>query len=373
MGNNAAAPDRSSDQSPSPGLVLFTETDAFFNDMLAAIGSARSRVWMETYMFAADGIGWRFAEALAERARAGVEVRLRVDSAGALQSPYSKRIRRYLDQSGVDLRWFNRLRRALPSRLNHRDHRKLLAIDDRYVYVGSSNILQSNSRRLCGDRCTRQLDMRIDGGASDRMAAFATALWQGAEHIETGWQPAPAGESQLVPSSPYNRSRPLRSLYQALFEQAESSVALASGFFVPDEEMVRSVERAAHRGVDVHLILPRHTDMPPTRWAAHALYARLLDAGVHIHEYQPSILHVKAAVVDENWAILGSGNFDFRSFYLNYELNLETRDAAFCRRLHQALDDDLGHCTEIDPATWARRPWRNRVLETLVWPFRRHL
>lgn len=119
-------------------LTLFLESDAVYDDMLAAIGDARESVWLETYIFSADALGWQFAEALAERARAGVPVRLCVDSAGALESPYSRRLRRYLTAAGVDLRWFNRFRRALPSRLNHRDHRKLLMIDGRRVYVGSS-------------------------------------------------------------------------------------------------------------------------------------------------------------------------------------------------------------------------------------------
>src|SRR5699024_2666824 len=227
--------------------------------------------WLETYIFAADEIGWQFAETLAERARAGVQVRLRVDSAGALESPYSKRIRRYLIKAGVDLRWFNRLRRVLPSRLNHRDHRKLLMVDGRHVYVGSSNIVRGNSRRLCGDGCTHQLDVRIDGALTERMAESGTALWEDSRRdAELAWEPVAKGDSQLVASSAFNPGRPLRTLYRTLFEQARSTAYMSVGFFVPDEDMVRTLEGAVDRGVDVRLILPRHTDMKPTRWAAHA-------------------------------------------------------------------------------------------------------
>lgn len=355
------------------GLVLFAETDTFFDAMLAAIATARKRVWMETYIFSADSVGWRFAEALAERARAGVDVRLQVDSAGAMEAPRSKRIKRYLAVAGVELRWFNRLRRLLPSQINRRDHRKLLAVDDRYVFVGSSNIVWSNSPQVCGDHSTHQLDLCIEPVRVPQVRQFVDALWDESGPITNAWRPVPEGESQLVPNSPHDRTRPLRSVYRALFDWAESSVYLAVGFFVPDEGTVRTVEQAAQRGVDVHLILPGHTDMPPALWAGHALYARLLDAGVHIHEYLPSILHVKAAVADGQWALLGSGNFDNRSFFLNYELNLESRDTAFCQTLQNALIDDLDRCEPITRNAWRRRTWWARTKEILVWPFRGHL
>lgn len=357
---------------PAP-LVLFTEADTLYADMRAAIAGAQDRVWMETYTFGADSIGWAFAQALAERAAAGVDVRLRVDTAGALESPTSRRIRRYLRQAGVALRWFNRFRRLLPSRLNHRDHRKLLVVDERWLYVGSSNIFYSNSRRLLGDDRRQQYDVRIDGTLHPQAMAFAAALWEDPDMAESDWRPVAAGKSQLVSSSPHNRQRPLRSLYRALFEQAQSSAWLLVGYFAPDEDTVHTIEQAALRGVDVRLILPRHTDRPPTRWAAHAYYQRLLDANVRIHEYLPSILHAKAAVADREWAILGSGNFDFRSFCLNYELNLESRDAALCCQLHRAMLDDLTQCEEITTPAWSRRPSRARFEERLVWPLRRHL
>lgn len=371
MAKNAHSPPESHSQTE---LTLFVETDALYDDMLSAIASARERVWLETYIFSADTLGWQFAEALIESARARVDVRLRVDSAGALQSPYSKRIRRHLAKGGVDVRWFNRLRRFLPSRLNRRDHRKLLMVDNACVYVGSSNITWSNSRRLCGDSCTHQIDARIDGTLARRMTEYGTALWQGStDQGEPGWQAVSDSGTQFVASSPAGRYQPIRTLYHALFEQAETSAYLASGFFVPDEDMVATVEQAARRGVDVRLILARHTDMKFTRWAAHALYARLLDAGVRIYEYLPSILHVKAAVTDSSWATLGSGNFDNRSFFLNYELNLETRDPALCRQLHETLLGDLARCEEITAEGWAKRSWLLRAREKLVWPLRGHL
>lgn len=355
-------------------LTLFFESDAAYDDMLAAIAGARQSVWLETYIFSADEIGWQFAQALVERARAGVQVRMRVDSAGALESPYSKRIRRYLHAAGVDLHWFNRLRRVLSSRINHRDHRKLLVVDGRCLYVGSSNILRGNSRRLCGDDCRRQLDVRIDGALAERMAVSGTALWDNSRHeAECAWTPVAAGDNQLVAGSAFTSDRPLRTLYRALFEQAQRTAYMTVGFFVPDDDLVRVLERTAARGVDVRLILPRHADMKATRWAAHALYSRLLGAGVRIHEYLPSVLHAKMAVVDSGWATLGSANFDFRSFYLNYELNLESRNATFCLLLHRLFLDDLERCEEVTAEAWSRRPWHGRALERLVWPVRRHL
>lgn len=215
--------------------------------------------------------------------------------------------------------------------------------------------------------------MRIDGGLAKRMAELGTALWEGKNDSELARLPMTGGESQLVASSPFGPDRPLRTLYRALLEQARSSAYLAMGYFVPDEDMARTVERAAHRGIDVRLILPRHTDMPSARWAAHAFYARLLAAGVRIYEYLPSIFHVKMAVVDSAWAVLGSGNFDCRSFYLNYELNLETRDTGFCQELQRVFLGDLERCEEVTNAVWSRRPWHDRMREKLVWPVRGHL
>jgi cardiolipin synthase len=142
---------------------------------------------------------------------------------------------------------------------------------------------------------------------------------------------------------------------------------------VPDHLTRQALIKAARRGVQVRLLLPRKTDVPIARWAAHGSYARLLAAGVHIYEYLPRVLHAKVVLIDRRWAAVGTANIDYRSFFVNYELNLITADAVLCHDLQQQFEQDLLKSEQVQTLHWAQRPWLHRLAETLAWFIRRWL
>ncbi len=167
--------------------------------------------------------------------------------------------------------------------------------------------------------------------------------------------------------------RRLRCSYGSLFAEARQSIRIATPYFVPDRRTQHGLVEAARRGVEVSLLVPRKSDVPVTLWAARAAYARLLAAGVRIYEYLPRMFHAKTAVMDGNWAIIGTANMDYRSFLLNYELNLFTRDGQLCRQLQAQFERDLAESAEIHLQVWAKRKWTEYFYEIIGWLSRRWL
>ena len=148
---------------------------------------------------------------------------------------------------------------------------------------------------------------------------------------------------------------------------------MTTPYFVPDHRTQHRLIEAAHRDVEVRLLVPAKSDVPLARWAARASYAALLHAGVRIFEYRPRMLHAKTAVVDGSWATIGTANLDYRSFFLNYELNLVSRNLDLCRRLQAQFDEDLAQSRQITAVSWPQRPSTERLLEAVGWMARRWL
>lgn len=348
---------------------LFTEGDELYRAMLAALAAARQRVDLESYIFADDEVGWRFAEALAERARAGVRARLHIDAAGSLFRA-SRRLDSYLQKQGVEVRWFHRWSWRRPWRYNRRNHRKLLVVDNRLAYLGGFNIHRENSRVLYGEKRWRDTHVAMQGSPARVAARLFDAFWHGNRR----WLPDTSPRSSaLVHNHTRTCRHRLRCIYSDAFTSARRRVYLATPYFVPDRHMQQGLKAAARRGVEVCLLVPRKSDVPLAQWAARSAYANLLTAGVRIYEYLPRVLHAKAVVVDGEWAMVGTANLDYRSLFVNYELNLVTRDSGLSSKLEQQFLQDLGESERILPARWGRRGWSARLSEVVGWIARRWL
>ena len=165
----------------------------------------------------------------------------------------------------------------------------------------------------------------------------------------------------------------IRCLYADAFAAARDRIYLTTPYFVPDLLMQQRLMAASRRGVDVRLLVPSRSDVPVTRWAAHAFYAALIEAGVRVYEYLPRMLHAKTVSIDGEWAVLGTANFDYRSFFLNYELVFMTREPGFCVRIERSFQADLGESLEVTAQRWTGRRWPGRVLEGIGWTLRRWL
>lgn len=349
---------------------LYTEGDDLYRDMLADIGRARRDVSLETYIFSDDSVGRRFARALAERAEAGLRVRLLVDAFGSLGA-LSRGLERELLRSGVRVRRFHRWQWRDPLRYNRRDHRKLLVVDSRIGYVGGFNIHAESSRRAVGDSRWRDTHVRFEGAlgrdAAEQFDLFWYRRWRRHQALRL-----PATDVLASNHNAYARRR-LRYFIDDILETARQRVWLTTPYFVPDHAMQRRLLAAARRGVDVRILVPGKNDVRLVRWASHAAYARLLGGGVRLFEYRPRILHAKSVVADGEWAMVGTSNLDYRSFRDNYEINLISADPALCARLEAAFHDDLTSSDEIHPRRWQERHRLEHLAEAVGWLARRWL
>lgn len=351
------------------GFTLFTEGDALYESMLADIAGAKVNIRLETYILAGDEIGWRFGEALVNKVQQGISVRVIADAAGVMLWG-GQQLVTFMVQQGVRLELFHRWHWHEPLRYNRRDHRKLLIIDDETLYLGGFNIHRENSRALMGETRWRDTHIRVGGELAREAALLFDIIWQKKRH----WRARPGPViSGLVPNHNHACRQDLHSLFAESFESAHKTVYVTTPYFVPDHRTQRALKTAAQRGIDVRLLLPGKNDVWLAQWASQAAYAELLFAGVRIYEYLPRVLHAKTAVVDGTWATLGTANLDYRSLFINYEVNLVTRDLHLCQALHDSFMDDLSYAEEITKRDWAKRPWNRHVSESIGWMARRWL
>lgn len=342
--------------STSTAVELLVDGARTFDALLAAIASAEHHVHLEYYIFEPDGIGTRLRDALIERARTGVRVRLLVDALGS--GRLRRRFLKPLREAGVAFAWFHRMRllHALHARpkLNLRTHRKIAVIDGRIGFVGGINIADSQDERLDRGRF-HDLHLRLEGESVSWLQQVFVEDWHYATeqtlrdaHL---WPPLPRGRigTQILPSGPDTAWEPIHRMQVELIHQAQVRVWLATPYFVPGEAARFALTSAAMRGLDVRLLLPapRHSDAKVVAAAARSYYDELLAAGVRVFEYRPRMTHSKALLLDDDEAVVGSANFDHRSFRLNFELSVRLRDADFVARLARQLAQDFQDSREL--------------------------
>jgi cardiolipin synthase len=371
--SETSAQRRSSDIQPvalNDEFLLFTEGDDLYEDMLAAIAASHRSVRLESYIFADDEIGWRFAEVLVETALRGVKVWLHLDAAGSLFWG-SRRFFRRLSAAGVKVRWFHRWSWRDPMRYNRRLHHKLMVVDGTLAYVGGFNIHRESSRRIVGEKRWRDTHVAIRGPLAVVAAELFDAFWR--RRLNVNLPEEGATTSMLVQNRSRAQRRDLRTIYADAFAAAGKSVFLTTPYFVPDRQTRELLTEAAQRGVDVRLLVPAKSDVPIAQWAARAAYTGLLGGGVRIYEYIPRMLHAKTVVIDGTWGTIGTANLDYRSFFLNQELTLVTRDIMLCTDLETQFRHDLEQTEEILAINWPLRRWPERMLEMVGWLARRWL
>jgi cardiolipin synthase len=346
--------------------------DEIFPSMLEAIHAARRTICFETFIYWSGSIGREFAEALSERARAGVRVHVVLDWLGSDRIDES--LVKMMSEAGAEVVRYHPLRWYNVGRLNNRTHRKLLIVDGRVGFTGGVGIADEWLGHAEDPEHWRDSHFRLEGPAVAQMQAAFTDNWMEtcAEvlHGEDYFPPLePAGPqaAQLFRSSADDGSESVRLMYLLSVASAVGSVRLANSYFVPDSLAVRMLVDAQRRGAQVEIIVPgRHIDQKVVRRASRSLWGPLLEAGVAIYEYQPTMFHVKVMVVDEIWTSVGSTNFDNRSFRLNDEANLNICDAEFAAAQARIFEEDKARSRRITLEEWRRRPWRERAIERLA-------
>jgi len=340
---------------------------AFYPCLEEAVAAARESVHLMFYIYRGDEAGARLRDALCAKAREGVEVRLLVDGWGSFGLDPSF-LAPLLDAHARFAFYLPPRIRLRSSRLNFRNHRKLVSVDGRVGFVGGINIGNEYLGRDPGLGAWRDTMLRIEGPAVAAMEQVFIEDWRTATGEELDATAIPAtshGEAlvQVLPSDPGDPWQPIRTaLFQGI-AGAQRRAWLTTPYFVPDESLRTALLAAALRGIDVRILLPGRSDLPLVQAAGRSYYPELLRAGVRIFEYQAGFVHAKTLVVDDAAVSVGSANMDIRSFELNHEVNVLVADAALVECMEQEFLKDLEDAIEITADELEARPFTTRLKE----------
>lgn len=358
----------SSNQSDTQAPILFIEGDVLYEAMLNDIDAARRSVRLESYIIASDSVGRAFIDSVFRRARYAVQVRVRADQAGSWPVLARRDIDR-MRKEGVQFEWSRPWSAWQPLRLNRRNHRKLLVVDNSVAYTGGFNLHNAASMRSIGERRWRDTHIRFTG----EPAAAASVVFDCYRDVPPTWTPPKTSPLWLLPNRSWACRHRLRCVLRDQMTAATSRIWATTPYFVPDSATQGLLRDAAQRGVDVRLLVPGKSDVAVAQWAARAAYSRLLASGVRIFEYFPRVLHAKTILVDSAWSTVGTANLDYRSLFVNDELNLIDESGELNARLAEIFLYDLLDAQEVNEKPWSQRPWPRRIAETIGWSARRWL
>ena len=353
--------------------------DEIFPSMLEAIRGARKTITFETYIYWSGDIGQRFADALAERARNGVAVKVMLDWAGSIKMDDA--LLEQIKAAGVEVHQYRPLKWYNLGRLNNRTHRKLLVVDGRVGFTGGVGIADQWEGHAEDPDHRRDLHFRIEGPVVAQFQAAFNDNWikttgvvlNGADYFPPLERMGDMDAHMFV-ASPAGGSESMHLMYLMAIAAAERSIDLEAAYFVPDDLIIKALLAARHRGVRVRVILPgKHIDSETVRLASKAHWGELLLGGVEIHEYQPTMMHNKLLIVDGLMVSVGSTNFDVRSFRLNDEASLNVYDAAFAARMTEVFEADLKPTVRYTHAMWEARPLKEKLVEKFILPIKSQL
>ena len=384
-------------------VTLLEDGKATYASMLEAIRAAKSSVHVETYIFEADEVGQKFAQALLEKRKAGVKVRVIYDAVGSKDT--KPEFFKPLRDAGAEVIAYKPINPGTVLtdglRLNNRDHRKLTIVDGRVAFLGGINISSvytpsggstgsgssggstgsgssggsapgspEKKKIPYADKPWRDTAVRLEGPVVADLQRAYVDMWDAATNQkidEQGLFPklASAGSQivRAIASSPQNGPNPLYVAVISAIESAEQSAHLTVAYFVPHPELLEALKNAAARGVDVRMVLPSKTDSWLVQAAGQSYYEDLLEAGVHIYERKEQLLHAKTAVIDGVWATVGSTNLDWRSLSTNAEINAVVLGPDFGAQMERMFQEDVAKSQEITRQRWAERSLADRLRE----------
>lgn len=375
-------------------VTLLQDGEATYRAMFAAIAAAKRSILMETYILEYDEVGQRFADALIAKRRQGLQVNLMYDSVGSIGTPdeFFERLR----AEGIAVVEYNPVN-PLDAKggwdVNGRNHRKLMVVDGAVAFLGGINISGVYSGGSAGsgsggkakrrspeerakeatERPWRDTHVRIEGPVAVQFLQGFARAWASQKgpvlNAADLTLPAPAVRGRHVvraidsaPDDPYSA---IYTTLMSSIDHAEKEVWITNAYFVPDPQLLDALCRAAQRGVDVRMILPRHSDAPIVVSAGRSHYGTLLKAGVKLYERRSVLLHSKTAVIDGVWSTVGSTNLDWRSFVHNRELNAAILGDEFGGEMRRVFERDQAMSDPVTLEAWQARPIKQRLTEWL--------
>lgn len=352
-------------------VELFDNGTDKFNSLLRDISQAKEYINLQYYILADDHIGMRVIEALMERARAGVKVRVIYDHVGSFK--LKRRTLKAMKQAGVEAYpFFKVVFPPFGTRINWRNHRKIVVIDGHTGYIGGMNVAD---RYLDGGKhfsMWRDLHLRIQGPAVGTLQQSFAIDWNfmGQPLIQdNAYGPPLEGESvgmQLITGGPTTMWLNITLVFQQAISEARKCVYILTPYFIPTEGLMQALQAAALSKVDVRLLVPRRSDSDMLRWASNSYILDCLRAGIKVYFYEKGMLHSKAIIIDDDFCTVGSANFDFRSFEHNFEANMLIYSPAFTAELKRTFFRDLHDSTRINASEWRRRPIVQKALESVM-------
>jgi cardiolipin synthase A/B len=339
---------------PGNAVCLIQNGDDAYPQMIAAIDAARVSVGLSSYIFRADETGGLFIDALIRAKQRGVKVRVLIDGVGGgyLLSPTYRRLR----HAGVPAARF--LHSILPWRmpfLNLRLHKKFLGIDGRFAFTGGLNIGTENVLKNNPPHPVRDTHFRVEGPVVGQLFDAFAEDWLFTTSEQLGgkaWFPAleAAGDvvARVVTSGPDQDMGKIEFMILHAIACARRSIRILTPYFLPNDVLISALAVAAMRGIEVDVIVPENSNHPPVDWGRNAQVRPMLIAGCRIHLAPPPFDHSKLMVIDANWCLIGSANWDVRSFRLNFELDVEMRDGALARQIDALMAAKQGRLLAID-------------------------
>lgn len=338
------------------------ENGAFFDVLIDRIGQATRTVHFETFLWKDGQLGRRLAAALAERARAGVKVRVLLDAQGSKAA--GREVVAQMRDAGCQVCFFHKRALRNIGVLNDRDHRKLVVLDGREAFVGGHCIVDDWLGDAEDGKHFADVSLQLHGPIVHSIQAAFSENWAG----ETGelfvgdatFPPlAPAGDAVMhaVFAKPENSAPTVKILHHTIICLAQRRLWIQNPYFIPEPEAIDAMGAAVKRGVDVRVLMPSTSgsDNPMVQHAGHRNFEKLLRCGVRLFEYPHTLLHQKIVTVDGVWCAIGSSNFDDRSFEINDEISLSISDAALATRLDAIFEKYAARATEIELDQWVRR------------------
>lgn len=353
-------------------IDIFTTGEQKFKTLKEDLRGATSSIYLQYYIFLDDTLGSEIAGILMEKARQGVDVRVIYDHVGSFS--VRNRFFRRMNEAGVKTHPFFRVTfPQLANRVNWRNHRKLVIIDDKVGYIGGMNIADRYVKGSQNGPGWRDTHFRVSGDIVESLLFSFVVDWNFRNQSQPMHYPKIPDVGihnslgmQFVTSGPISQWDNLALCFMKAITSATRSIYIQTPYFLPTDALRHALEAAALSKIDVRIMIPRKPDSRMLRYASFSFVTQCLKAGIKIYLYNPGMLHSKAMIIDDNLVTAGSTNFDFRSFENNFEGNLFIYDRETNRKMRDIFFNDLRHCTKLTYQSWKKRPRLQRSFESIV-------